>query len=107
MRYDKKVWFCREGDKEYDKETGNYKVSEGSADCHYAAVINTSSTTANLIYGELNEGSRTIHLQQWYEEPFDFLRIGEPNSAEYQKRYKKDMTRNLGHKQIIVCHEVQ
>lgn len=107
MRYDKKIWFCKEGEKVYNRDTGNYQVGEESKDCRYGAVTATRESLATILYGSLVEGTMTIHIQQQYDEPFSYIRIGEPESNEYIKKYTVDWKRPLRQKQVFVVHEVQ
>lgn len=107
MRYDKKIWFCNEGEKVYNKETGNYIVGEETTECRYGSVTGTNDSVATIIYGKLIEGSCTIQIQQRYDERFSFIRIGEQNSAEYQKRYEVDTFRLFRNKEVFIVHEVQ
>ncbi|WP_304736968.1 hypothetical protein [Dubosiella newyorkensis] len=53
-----------------------------------------------LIYGRIEDGSVTAHIQNHYDRAFDRIRIGE-------KLYKVERARNLRHKQTFVLTEVQ
>ena len=51
------------------------------------------------MYGELKQGSLTVHIQNHYTDPFDRIRIGE-------KHYRVDLRRRLRVKESFVLSEV-
>lgn len=96
MRYDKSIYFQKVTDKVYDEETGNYE-DEVTETLRHAHIANTSSDASSMIYGIVRNDSLTIVLNIPYEEPFDYIRIGED-------KYVADRIRIIGHKQSIVAH---
>ena len=52
------------------------------------------------VYGQIKQGSLTCHIQNIYQKPFDYIRIG-------AKRYKVDYSRRLRIKESFILSEVQ
>ena len=100
MRYDTPVYFQRLGGGAYDPDSGDYVDNPVSETEVYASVMDTRTETMRLVYGEIRQGSKTIHLQNHYTEPFDQIRIG-------STLYTADYRRNLRVKQGFVLSEVQ
>lgn len=100
MRFDKPIYFQRVTQGEYDASTGNYGDDIISEVMKRASVTDSGVETMHLIYGAIHQGSKTIRLQNHYDEPFDSIRIG-------SKRYHVDFSRKLDNKHIFVVSEVQ
>lgn len=100
MRYDTPVYFRRIIHGEYNPGTGDYGNDTVDETQRYASVMDTSRETRRLIYGEIRQGSLTIHLQNHYDDPFDQIRVG-------NRLYTVDHTRRLRVKQVFVVSEVQ
>lgn len=100
MRFDTPVYFQRIIEGAYDPSTGNYGDDEVTEVLRYASVTNSGTETLQLAYGEIRQGSLTMRLQRYYNEPFDRVRIG-------NKLYRVDMTRRLRNMQGFVISEVQ
>lgn len=100
MRYDTKVIFARNGPAIYDEETGDYSDPVAIKTTRYASVMDTNRETMHLVYGEIKQGSLTIQLQNHYDDPFDYITIGDT-------KYKVDYTRKLRVKQTFVVSEEQ
>lgn len=83
----------------YNKITGNYEEGEPVEVLRYADVTDTSAQTQQFVYGSVKQGSYTLRLNYYHNQPFDCIRIG-------NKRYKVDSQRMLQHKQIFVVSEV-
>lgn len=98
MRFDKPIYFQRVTS-EYDASTGDYSddIKETKK---RASVTDSGVETMHLIYGAIYQGSKTIRLQNHYNEPFDSIRIG-------SKKYNVDFSRKLDNKHIFVVSEVQ
>jgi len=100
MRYDKSIYFRKNGTETYNPTTGNYDCGEPlDMEC-MASVMDTKEETMHLIYGQIKQGSLTVQLQNHYNDSFDLIRIGE-------KLYSVDYKRNLRVKQIFLISEVQ
>lgn len=99
MRYDVPIYFQRIASGAYDPSTGDYGNDTVVETLRYASVMDTRTETMRLIYGEVRQGSRIIHLQNHYTEPFDRIRIGE-------KVYAVDLRRKLRVKETFVVSEV-
>ena len=100
MRYDTPVYFQKITSGEYDPDTGNYCDDTVAEVARYASVMDTSRETMRLVYGEIRQGSLTIHLQNHYDDLFDRIRVGD-------RLYTVDYTRRLRVKQVFVVSEVQ
>lgn len=99
MRYDKPIYFQRVSS-EYDASTGDYSEDITSEVMKRASVTDSGVETMHLIYGEIHQGSKTIRLQNHFDEPFDRIRIG-------SKNYHVDFSRKPSNKHIFVVSEVQ
>lgn len=100
MRYDTPIYFRQITSGEYDPDTGNYGDDTIAEVTRYASVMDTSRETMRLIYGEIRQGSLTIHLQNHYDDSFDRIRVGD-------RLYTVDYARRLRVKQVFVVSEVQ
>ena len=99
MRYDTTVYFQRAGTRTYNPETGKYERGDPVETSRLASVMDTQTETMNLVYGEIRQGSRTIHVQNRYDGPLERVRIGE-------QLYRVDFRREFGTKQSFVLSEV-
>lgn len=100
MRFDTQVYFQRAEAGAYDATSGDYADGTVTETVRWASVTDSTAQTLQLVYGTLREGSLTIRLQQHYDAPFDFIRIGD-------KCYRVDLTRKLRRMQTFVVSEVQ
>ena len=100
MRFDTPVFFQRIEAGVYDASTGDYGEDIITEEKRYASVTETGDETLNIIYGEIKQGVKTVRLQNFYEKPFDRLRIGD-------KVYRVDRARPLRLKYTLVVSEVQ
>lgn len=100
MRFDIPVYFQGVQSGKYNEETGDYGMDEVSEEMRYASVTSANIETLNLVYGEIQQGSFVIRIQNRYDKPFKYIRIGD-------KQYRVDHTRPLRTKQTFVVSEVQ
>ena len=101
MRYDTEVYFRLPPTSVYNTQTGNYEEGAAEETQAIAAVVNTDIETLRLVYGELKQGSLTIHLQnKSYTKVYAGVRIGE-------KIYSVDHVKNFRNKQVLVVTEEQ
>ena len=98
MRYDTPIYF-QTVKTQYNPDTGNHDVKVVSEVRRYASVTDTGAEMKNIIYGNLKQESKTIRLQNGYEEPFDRIRIG-------RKVYHVDWVRGLRVKFSMVVSEI-
>lgn len=99
MRYDKCVYFVKDGEATYDAATGNYTEEDPVKTLRMASVMDTSTETMRLLYGEIRQGSLTIQLQNHYDAAF--------NRIEYDgQAYAVDLHRRLRTKDTYVVSEV-
>lgn len=99
MRYDTPVYFQTVKSGQYDQNTGNYGDDTIVEKELMASVMDTSTKTMQLIYGTIKQGSLTIHIQNHWNEVFNFILID-------KKQYKVDYSRKLRTKHIFVLSEV-
>lgn len=100
MRFDTPIYFQSVVPGEYDTSTGNYKDDTINEVKKYASVTDSKTETMHLIYGEIKQGSKTIRLQNHYNNAFNRIRIGEVI-------YSVDYSRKLRNKHVFVLSEVQ
>lgn len=100
MRYDTPVYFRRVIAGAYDTATGDYSEPTIKETEVYASVMDTKDEKKQIVYGRVSQESYTVHVQNFYTKPFDFIRIGE-------KLYQVDKKRNLRTKGVYIVSEVQ
>lgn len=100
MRYDTPICFQRITPGEYDAKTGDYADDTVAETLRYASVMDTRTETMRFVYGEIRQGSLTVHIQNHYPDTFDRIRIG-------SKVYSVDYRRRLRVKESFVVSEVQ
>lgn len=100
MRYDRPIYLQRMIHGTYDLTTGNYGADTVEETLRYASVMDTRTETMRLVYGEIRQGSLTVHIQNHYPDPFDRIRIG-------GKVYAVDYRRRLRVKETFIVSEVQ
>lgn len=100
MRYDTPIYFQHIMRGEYDAGTGDYVDDTVVETLRYASVMDTRTETMRLVYGEIRQGSLTVHIQNHYSDAFDRIRIG-------GKVYSVDYRRRLRVKESFVLSEVQ
>lgn len=99
MRYDTPVYFRHIVPGAYDPVTGNYGEDTIIETSVYASVMDTRTETKKLVYGDIQEGSLTVHIQNHFPETFDRIRIGD-------KVYQVDFRRRLRVKESFIVSEV-
>lgn len=81
MRYDKKVLFQLVEDS-YDA-IGDYTETVAEEHTEYASVVDTDINTMRIVYGEIRQGSITLHLQNKISYTFNRIVIdGKPYSVD-------------------------
>lgn len=100
MRYDKPIYFQRYVQGSYNENTGNYEDGSPVEEMAMASIMDTKTQTMMQVYGQIKQGSLTCHIQNIYQKPFDYIRIG-------AKRYKVDYSRRLRIKESFILSEVQ
>ncbi len=99
MRFDKEVYFYTEKS-DYNAKTGDYDRMKPSEVPRMASVNQTETAMIRMVYDSIPQESLTVRLQNKYEKPFDYIRIGE-------KLYKVDKKIDLYTKQAFIVSEVQ
>jgi len=100
MRYDTPIYFQRIYEGQYDPETGDYGTPQVEETCRHASVMDTGVQTMMLVFGEIRQDSKTVHLQVPYTGTFDAIRIGD-------RPYRVAMRRTLRQKETFVLREMQ
>lgn len=100
MRYDTPIYFQKVKQGAYDRNTGNYGSETVIETKRYASVQSTSMEALKLVYGDIRQGSRTISLQNPYNDSFDRIRIDD-------KIYKVDSVNMHLTKPSFIVSEVQ
>lgn len=100
MRFDTPVYFQAIKAGEYDASTGDHGEDIITEEMRMADVTETGIETLNIIYGEIRQGVKTVRLQNYYDKPFDRVKIG-------KKVYRVDRARPLRLKYTLIVSEVQ
>lgn len=100
MRYDTPVYFQKVTQGEYDPTTGDYGEDTIQETCVMASVMDTRTETMQVVYGSIKQGSKTVHIQNHYDKPYDSIRID-------NKIYRVDYSRTFRNKHSFIVHEVQ
>lgn len=100
MRYNDRIAFVKNGESSYDVTTGNYIEDAPAKTIIPASVMDSRTQTMMLVYGEIRQGSLTIHIQNIYSDPFDRIEFN-------GKKYRVDYRRRLGTKETYIVSEVQ
>lgn len=98
MRYDKEVKFQLVEDVYQDN--GDYVKDVLEEEVGYASIVNTDFDTMRLVYGEIRQGSITLHLQN--KIGFNFNRV-----VIDGKTYAVDQRINYRVKQAYILSECQ
>ena len=100
MRYDRPIYLQKFVQGAYNENTGNYEDDSIVEEMVMASVMDTKTQTMMQVYGQIKQGSLTCHIQNTYDKPFDYIRIG-------TKKYKVDYSRRLRTKESFILSEVQ
>ena len=100
MRYDTPIYFQKLVRGQYNADTGNYDDDLLEETEVFASVNDTQTEMMVKIYGQIRQGSLSVHIQNHYDDSFDYIRVG-------NKRYVVDYFRKLKVKESFVLSEVQ
>ena len=96
MRYDKQIFFVKEGEDEYNYSTGDYVTTEPIKHEAWANVSDTGTERMRLIYGALKQGAITVRIQGKYEEAFDYIEVGDKKyNVDAFRTFRNDQAFNL------------
>ena len=98
MRYDKQIFFVKEGEDEYDYTTGDYVTTEPIKEEVWANVSDMRTERQTLIFGGLKQGALTIRIRGNYEKEFDYIEYG-------GKKYNYEADRKFKHDQAFDVSE--
>lgn len=109
MRCDTQIYFVTDGIREMvadpqDENYGGYSEGTATETGRMADVTDTQASTQQLVYGKIQEASRTVRLNGQYLEPFDHIRIVDRETGE-SRLYDVDAKRHLRHRSVFICHE--
>ena len=99
MRYDKRIYFIRKSQEEYDPIKGEWVGGATYAVPKMANVTDLGSERSVAMFGNVMEDALTVRLLNRYSEPFDTVRI---DGTHYS--VIKDL--KLRHKQTLIVKEV-
>lgn len=89
MRYDKEVYFVKEGKKVFDQSTGDYITSEPKKTKKYAALSSLLSLKLTIEYGKIKGEKFVLSLQNHYNEPFNYIEIdGVKYNVEHSRKLR-------------------
>ncbi len=100
MRYDTPIYFVKVTRGDYNADTGDYETDTPVETKQYASVYGTHANTMQIVYGHIQQGSLTIHLQNHYKDVFDYIRIGD-------KKYRVDYHQSMRIKDGYIVTEMQ
>lgn len=96
MRYSTPIYFVKEGEDEYDYDTGNYVTTEPVKHEAWANVSDTGTERMQLIYGALKQGAVTVRIQGKYDETFDYVQVGDKKyNVDAFRTFRNDQAFNL------------
>lgn len=75
MRFDDVVYFCKEGELELNKQTGDYEVGIVEKQEVFANVMSLGMEQVMTVFGSLDVDAKVVRIQQKYRLPFDFIEI--------------------------------
>ena len=109
MRCDTQIYFVTDGEREMitdpqSADYGGYADLETTEVGMLADVTDTKTSTQQLVYGKLREGSRTVRLNRQYVAPFHHIRIVDRGTGA-SKLFDVDAFRHLRHRSVFICHE--
>lgn len=111
MRCDTQIYFVTDGIREMvadpqDENYGGYSEGTATETGRMADVTDTKTSTQQLVYGKLREGSVTVRLNGHHLEPFDHIRIVDRITGT-SKLFDVDAFRHLRQRSVFICHEVK
>lgn len=90
MRFSHRITFVAETDGGYDPETGKHiepTITEDTRPCNLSE-LGTERT--NELFGQIDKRIIVARLQRPYNEPFDYIKIGEQRyNIKRQSEYRK------------------
>ena len=96
MRYDQRIYFVKEGEDEYDYDTGDYVTTEPVKHEAWANVSDTGTERMQLIYGALKQGAITVRIVGKYDKEFDYIQVGDKRyNVDAFKTFRNDQSFNL------------
>ena len=96
MRYDKRIYFVKEGEDEYDYATGDYIATEPIKHEVWANVSDTGTERMRLIYGTLKQGAITARIVGKYDKEFDYIQVGDKKyNVDAFRTFRNDQAFNL------------
>ena len=100
MRYDKRIYFIRKSQEEYDPIKGEWVGGVTYAVPKFANVTDLGSERSVTLFGSIMEQALVVRLLNRYREPFDTVRI---DGTHYS--VIKDL--KLRHKHTLIVKEVE
>ena len=96
MRYDTRIYFVKEGEDEYDYDTGDYVTTEPIKHEAWANVSDTGTERMQLIYGALKQGAITVRIRGKYEKEFNYILVDDKKyNVDALRTFRSDQAFNL------------
>ena len=99
MRYDKRIYFVRKTQEEYDPIKGEWVGGITDTVPKMANVTDLGSERSVALFGNVMENALTVRLLNRHKDPFDTVRI-------YGTHYSVIKDLNLRRKQTLIVKEV-
>lgn len=91
MRYDKQIFFVKEGEDEYNDSTGNYEPGEPTKEEVWANVSDMGTERMSLLYGSLQKDALTVRIRGKFTEGFDYMEINKkPYQIDHKRTFRHD-----------------
>ena len=75
MRYDRPVFFVKEGKKQYDPDLGIWNKGEGVRTKRYANITHMGAQRQQAVFGDVKSNRHIVRLQRAYTQSYDFIEI--------------------------------
>ena len=96
MGYSTPIYFVKEGEDEYDYDTGDYITTDPIKHEVWANVSDTGTERMRLIYGALKQGAITVRIVGKYDKEFDYIQVGDKKyNVDAFKTFRNDQSFNL------------
>ncbi|MDN6397676.1 MAG: hypothetical protein L0J75_01415 [Alkalibacterium sp.] len=90
MRAADRVYFVTEGEEVFDPSTGDYIVGEPIRDLQWANVSDTGTERMTLLFGSIQQGAKTIRLNNLYKKQFDWIEFeGKKYKVQLSRKYQR------------------
>lgn len=100
MRYDKTIYFVKNGENVYNYDTGDYEESEPVKIARSANVTDLGYESVKLLYGELKQGAKVVRIVGHHYDDCDYIEIdGKAYLVQLERRLRQETTFQVVEKQ--------